>query len=90
MIKILQWLLEKIINFFQGLLEKTIKFFQWLLTPKKVSKFTLYVGLNDKNTRKQEMDIETAKDIISKEFANNGIERSNISWSTRYLYLRNR
>lgn len=50
------------------------EFLQGLLQPKKVNKFTLYVGLNDKNTRVQEFSIEEAKNIISKEFAENEIE----------------
>lgn len=45
----------------------------------KINKFTLYVGLNDKDKRKQLFSIENAKDIISKIFAENKIERSNIS-----------
>lgn len=40
----------------------------------KINKFTLYVGLNDKDTRKQEIDTEVAQDKISKILANYGIE----------------
>lgn len=44
----------------------------------KINKFTLYVGLNDKDSRKQQYTTEKAKDIISKILAENEIERSNI------------
>ena len=41
---------------------------------KKINKFTLYVGLNDQTTRKQEVTAEKAKRIISRILANNNIE----------------
>lgn len=41
---------------------------------KKINKFTLYVGLNDQTTRKQEVTTEKAKRIISRILANNNIE----------------
>ena len=44
------------------------------LFTKKIEKFTLYVGLNDKNTRKQELTKEQAKRKISRILANNNIE----------------
>lgn len=44
------------------------------LFTKKIEKFTLYVGLNDQNTRKQEYTTEKAKRIISRILANNSIE----------------
>ena len=40
---------------------------------KKNLKFTLYVGLNDKDTKKQEYATEKAKDIITDIFAKNNI-----------------
>lgn len=41
---------------------------------KKINKFTLYVGLNDQTTRKQEVKTEKTKRIISRALANNNIE----------------
>lgn len=45
-----------------------------LIGANKISKFTLYVGLNDKDSRKQEITTQKAKNIISKTLADNGIE----------------
>lgn len=45
-----------------------------LIGVNKISKFTLYVGLNDKDSRKQEITTQKAKNIISKTLADNGIE----------------
>ena len=41
---------------------------------KKINKFTLYVGLNDKDTRQQEIATGIAQDKISKILAEYGIE----------------
>lgn len=41
---------------------------------KKVNKFTLYVGLNDKDSKKQEVTADEAKKIIRDIFANNEID----------------
>jgi hypothetical protein len=53
---------------------KMLEVIKGLLQPKKVSKYTLYVGLNDKDTRKQEVTTEKAKRLISRILASNNIE----------------
>lgn len=52
---------------------RVVNFIKNLFKPKKIEKFTLYVGLNDQNTRKQEYTTEKAKRIISRILANNNI-----------------
>ena len=53
---------------------KIIEKIKNLIGVNKISKFTLYVGLNDKDSRKQEITTQKAKNIISKTLADNGIE----------------
>ena len=53
---------------------KVKEFFKKVISKNKVNKFTLYIGLNDKDTRKQEVSIEEGKEVISTIFAKNGIE----------------
>lgn len=55
----------------------------------KVNKFTLYVGLNDKDSRKQQYTTEKAKDIISKILAENNIEGATFLNAERTIYLYN-
>ena len=40
----------------------------------KVNKYTLYVGLTDKDVRKQKVTTKEAKQIITNALANNGID----------------
>lgn len=40
----------------------------------KVNKYTLYVGLNDKDVRKQKVSTSDAKQIITQTLAQNGID----------------
>ena len=53
---------------------KILEFLKNKLGGNKINKFTLYVGLNDKDTRKQEIKTTNAKNLISKIFAENEIE----------------
>lgn len=55
-----------------------------------MQKYVLYIGLNDKITKKQEIETKVAIDIVTKTLAKQGITDLTLQQRKRYLYSHRR
>lgn len=56
-----------------------LQFFEKVIKSKKIKKDVLFIGLNDKNTKKQEISNKKAYQIICKTLKNQGLDGFTIS-----------